>query len=558
MSSNSSITTPAPLSFSPSQYFDGNDGRWSSFVVRAGTPEQSFRIFPSTVTSEVFLPMAGACKDGAPDNCSFNRGAEYYNGRPNGGFQSTTSSTWHEIGIFGTSLREELGYNASALYGLDNLGLMIANSGGPTLPSQVLGAVVNPRLWVGRLGMDVKPSNFSGFENPQRSLIPTLKDEGIIPSLSYGYTAGAYYKKPSAYGSLTFGGYDQSRFVPNSISFPFDANDSRKPSLNVQAIVAQDLTNQTVNLLPDGAAYTLVDFAESQLWLPISTCDAFATAFNLTYDNATDLYTVDPSTHNQLMARNPTITFGLGQTYDPAKRVNIVLPYSAFDQQATYPIYQNATNYFPIRRAYNDTQYTLGRTFFQEAYIRIDYERGNFSVHQALFPGTNEKQQIVPITSPETSPVSEAGSAGAFLPLSTGAKAGISVGSVAFLAFLLLLLIWVTKHRKATRVEDDVEEVATPKIECADHPKLESDGAAFYEKDGKPFAEMEGHVWPELHSPQSELDDEELRISGKPLVEISERFELGDGRKSGSIRSDIADIKVASPEWTERDSSRQI
>ena len=72
---------------------------------------------------------------------------------------------------------------------------MIANSGGPTLENQTIGAVVNPRLWVGRLGMDIKPSNFSDFANPQRSLIKTLHEEGYIPSLSYGYTAGAYYSE---------------------------------------------------------------------------------------------------------------------------------------------------------------------------------------------------------------------------------------------------------------------------------------------------------------------------------------------------------------------------
>jgi hypothetical protein len=124
-----------------------------------------------------------------------------YNGKPNDGFQTQNSSTaggsstWSDIGIYQVPAREELGYNASGRYGLDTLGLMIANSGGPTLKSQVIGAVTNPKLWVGRLGMDVKPSNFSGFENPQRSLIQTLKDEKYIPSLSYGYTAGAYYSE---------------------------------------------------------------------------------------------------------------------------------------------------------------------------------------------------------------------------------------------------------------------------------------------------------------------------------------------------------------------------
>jgi hypothetical protein len=189
---------PAPISFAASQYFDGNDGQWSTFVVRAGTPEQSFRVLPSTVTSEVFLPLAGACKPNETLNikdCAFSRGAEFYQGQTNNGFQANLSSTWHEIGIYQVAAREELGYNASGLYGLDTLGLMVANSGGPTLQSQTIGAVVNPRLWVGRLGMDVKPSNFSDFDSPQRSLITTLKEAGHIPSLSYGYTAGAYYSK---------------------------------------------------------------------------------------------------------------------------------------------------------------------------------------------------------------------------------------------------------------------------------------------------------------------------------------------------------------------------
>jgi hypothetical protein len=61
--STSNMTEPVPISYAASQYFDGNDGKWSSFVVRAGTPEQSFRVLPSTVTTEILLPLAGACKD---------------------------------------------------------------------------------------------------------------------------------------------------------------------------------------------------------------------------------------------------------------------------------------------------------------------------------------------------------------------------------------------------------------------------------------------------------------------------------------------------------------
>ncbi|KAF2024468.1 acid protease [Setomelanomma holmii] len=532
MSNSSTSRTPTPFSFAASQYFEGPDGQWSSFVVRAGTPEQSFRVLPSTVASETCVPLAGACKDGSPANCPSLRGVEMYQGKANNGFQAQESSTWHEIGIYQVEARPELRYNASGLYGLDSLGLMIANSGGPTLQKQVIAGVVNPRFWVGRLGMDVKPSNFSEFENPQRSLIQTLKDENYIPSLSYSYTAGAYYKKPNAFGSLIYGGYDQSRFVPNDITFPFDANDSRKPSLNIQAIVTRDFSNTTVSLLPDGAAYSLIDFAEPQMWLPISACNAFATAFNLTYDNTTDLYLVDAATRARLLERNPTITFGLGTTANPAERVNVVLPYSAFDQQASYPIYPNATNYFPIRRADNDTMYTIGRVFFQEAYVRIDYDRGNFSVHQALFPATNDKVDIVPIASPEANNTTLQHDTKRPIALSKGRIAGISIGGAAVVALLICVWFWlVRRNSQASRGEATAAKEQKWDTELADQPKVETDGVAYFEKDSRLVAEMGSHARHELHSP----DDGSAEVNGRRYTaDLNTIFELYDDSDFGA------------------------
>jgi hypothetical protein len=295
------------------------------------------------------------------------------------------------------------------------------------------------------------------------------------------------------------------------------------------------MNEETVALLADGPTYTLVDFAESQIWLPVSACDKFAGTFNLTYDNATDLYLVDSSTHAQLIARNPSITFGLGQTSDPEERVNVVLPYSAFDQQASYPIYENATDYFPIRRAYNDTQYTLGRTFFQEAYVRIDYERGNFSIHQALFPTTDHKQQIIPVLSPDiaiqTRPVSR---------LSRNVVAGISIGSVFFLIAMFAVTFWMYPRRKKTRTAERPA-IEVIRVECEDQPKVETDGAAFYEtegvaffeKDGCPFAEMEGHIFPELYTPEPVVEAGEMgvRISRTDLSTIFELYEAGGNER---------------------------
>ncbi|USP74075.1 hypothetical protein yc1106_01349 [Curvularia clavata] len=496
--------------------------------------------------------MAGACKDNqtiSKQDCMYSRGAEIYQGRPNDGFQADLSSTWHEIGIYRTETRSELGYNASGLYGLDTLGLMVANSGGPTLENQTIGAVVNPRLWLGRLGMDDKPNNFSDFDNPQRSLIKTLKEEGLIPSLSYGYTAGAYYKQPSMFGSLTWGGYDQSRFVPNNITFPFDANDSRKPSLSLQWITTQNITGQSVSILQERAPYMLVDFAESQIWLPVSACDQFATAFNLTYDNTTDLYLVDASTHAKLVQQNPNITFRFGQSAsDPTTQVDVVLPYSAFDQQASFPIYENATNYFPIRRAYNETQYTLGRTFFQEAYIKMDYERQHFSIHQALFPAANEKQQLIPISSIEAAvaPVEKR--------LSKGAIAGISIGSFLLLVIMSLLGFWFCRRRRRRRRSKNQSEpeIEAPKVECGGQEKVECDGqqkvetegVAIFEKDGLPYAEMEGHIFPELYGgePEGERDVPDIHIQKADMDTVFELYESTDNNRRFSYEETTSTV----------------
>jgi hypothetical protein len=275
--------------------------------------------------------------------------------------------------------------------------------------------------------------------------------------------------------------------------------------------------------------YALIDFAEPQMWLPVSACDAFAMAFNLTYDNSTNLYLVDPATRARLLQQNPTITFGLGTTVNPAERVNIQLPYRAFDQQATYPIYPNATNYFPIRRATNVTQYTIGRTFFQEAYVRIDYERGNFSVHQALFPQTNDKQNIVPVLSPEYSGAAMKVAKHNTEALSRSVIAGISVSLAIMTVLLFCVCFWMTRRRNARKLREAVTAAnEKPNMELPDQPKLETDGAAYYETDGRPFAEMDAQVFHEMISPEYEPGELDGTHTSMDLSTILELYEMDD------------------------------
>ena len=76
------------------------------------------------------------------------------------------------------------------------------------------------------------------------------------------------------------------------------------------------------------------------------------------------VYWVDDDLHNSLMAANPNITFKLRGSNKTA--IEIVLPYASFDLQSQAV---NNARYFPLKKAVNESQYTLGRTFLQEAYV---------------------------------------------------------------------------------------------------------------------------------------------------------------------------------------------
>jgi hypothetical protein len=94
-----------------------------------------------------------------------------------------------------------------------------------------------------------------------------------------------------------------------------------------------------------------------------------------------------------------------------------------------------------LRRATNASQYTLGRTFFQEAYIIADYERSIFSVHQALFP-QDEKQNLQAINPVDDSTDSTSESSSSVSPsLNLGALVGGTVGGIT-LVVLSLVVFW--------------------------------------------------------------------------------------------------------------------
>lgn len=112
---------------------------------------------------------------------------------------------------------------------------------------------------------------------------------------------------------------------------------------------------------------TFIDSTQPFIYLPVEACRAFEHAFRLIWDETDEVYWVDDSMHQDLILTQPSIKFTVADPANTGSVVDITLPYASFDLQATKPAVQNTKRFFPLRRAANESQYTLGRTFLQEA-----------------------------------------------------------------------------------------------------------------------------------------------------------------------------------------------
>lgn len=208
----------------------------------------------------------------------------------------------------------------------------------------------------------------------------------------------------------------------------------------------------------DDALYT-IDSSTPYLWLPESVCVQFEKALGLTYDNDVQLYTFGNNIlqHQNLVNWNLTFNFVIANDIGSTKLVSLSVPYAAFDLWLAYPFPAlNATessprkNYFPLRKAANESQYTIGRSFLQETYLLVDYDRNSFSVYQAKFPN-DTTINITNIIMPQYSNnKTTAGTGGTPTKggLSKGALVGVAVGASAVVATVVIGVFWLCMRRR--------------------------------------------------------------------------------------------------------------
>lgn len=154
--------------------------------MQVGTPAQDVRVLISTSGTATWVVVPQGCIDNGPSNCADLRGEE---------FNPNASSTWEFKNYYELGLESNLGYTGSGEFGLDKVGLGWQGSGGPVLDHQVVAGIATEDFWLGLFGLTPRPTNFTNFNNPQPSFVETLKNQSLIPSLAWSYTAGASYRK---------------------------------------------------------------------------------------------------------------------------------------------------------------------------------------------------------------------------------------------------------------------------------------------------------------------------------------------------------------------------
>lgn len=519
---------PKPISVEPTGKWDGSDGKWSSFLINVGDYSddrdqqghgQNFRVLISTSVAVTQVPLKSWwCNDDDGD-CAERRGLEIFEGQTVFGLNVTDDSEHPERWV-----DEGPSYLPLPKWWSNNMGPQVNVSSGfavvglgpsSNLPTaygfreQRVMATTSKDLFIGALGLENTPVENNGNAKP--AFIDIIKQLKHTPSESYGYTAGAYYRN-QVLGSLVLGGYDKSRCAPG-IEYQMAASGKDHTlQVRVGTIGYKPEDSNDFNLALSGFD-AIIDSTLPYLWLPDDACDRFRDRFRLTYDEERNLYTINETDHIYNKNQGGKINFNLNSREEgETAQTTISFPYDAFALEGNYPLFNETTLYFPIRKSANRT-YVLGRTFLQEAYIIVDYERGNYTVAPAVFSNPMPEPEIVAIYTKDFVPAPpKSGSKG----ISPGVIAGIVVGVVIVLSVMAVLaFIFWRRRRRAKEVNENAQEIDTTLAgEQFKHRRvseLESDPpyspkgsiCGYYDRDAKDINQIP--TINEMESPPAEL-----------------------------------------------------
>ena len=434
---------------------------------------------------------------------------------------------------------------------------------------------------VGILGLG-PPGSIPGLAN--MSTIPNqLKSSNAIGSNSFGMHIGSVSQE--ILGSMVLGGYDQSRvigpvgifaFVQSSpiawlvdialgaarCESPFDGINGTMAQLfkgTGGSIIAEELRqvlggpSNTVGMAPDPTF--------PYITLPPGSCEAIASYLPVTWnpDIGLFIWNSDDKLFPQIINSSAYLEFSLiGVTSEILK---IKVPFKLLNLTLEAPIVDTPTPYFPCQPSnFSSGTWTLGRAFLQAAFLGFNFDQNITFLAQAPGPTLNQSN-IVPIESTDQilagsqtdassalvaswnnswAPLdcsmqalnNNSNSSGSAPPslhqITTGAIAGIVIGTVAGLALLALSVFLFLRYQKFLGTTALGGSHSIGAAELGDPPRNalnpgqrhETGGNPIFESDGKENAsEIEGAgIRHELPASDCVADTTQITEKEKPAI----------------------------------------
>lgn len=322
----------------------------------------------------------------------------------------------------------------------------------------------------------------------------SLAANNLIPSNSFGLHYGS--ASLNAVGSLTWGGYDQSRVLGDVASFNLEVegqNNMILSLLDVQIGVengsspfnASSFTgllqlnssvDQPTNIIPN----------VPYMYMAPETCAAIAQHLPVVLSSYTNLYiwnTSDPQ-FERIVNSPSYLAFVFGTS--GVGNLTIKVPFQLLNLTLDTAIVSPPQQYFPCQPFHasdGSNHYIFGKAFLQAAFLGMNWQQSKFFVAQAPGPGA-AAPNLQPIEANQatisSNPISEfassweqnwtpiaassgnnaSGAAATASPsapstgsgLSSGAKAGIAVGVIVGVLALAALLIFFLRRRRREKV----------------------------------------------------------------------------------------------------------
>ena len=312
-------------------------------------------------------------------------------------------------------------------------------------------------------GFPLRVSSYSGDAynysrlaiGPSSNLADWLVDSGLAPSRLVSFYAGSRSQLHGEDGEIMFGGYDRSRLAGEWTDYPINAGLRDASDCPLQILIRDIKVNQgngSSSLLADSRSSipACVDPLQNNFWLTPSIFDRYMrlAGWNGSVADRVQTPTFSPSAAPLLC--NVTVSIAIVMSvYVP--NYEMVSQVRGPNDVGTYAVTDPSRLQLAVSTNNTARVPTLGGVFMSQLYMKIDYERGIFSLAPAVVGPRKQPRDVVTVcnanatsnVAPDTAPGSDN---------ALGRIVGPAVAASIVGAGLIVLAIWCyRRNRKSKR-----------------------------------------------------------------------------------------------------------